>query len=452
MRLLAVTATIDRRQAARESLLRHAVLIWLVGTLVLMPVDAGGLPFNIGLADLWILMALPFVWLYFMLGSWTIVLSYIVPMWFILVSGLASTFVALEASSSLVVISKEIFLFVWFATLTAVFSRLDAKDLRLVMSVWLAVVVLHGALVVAQFLFPGIWRITSALAGRSTAFATYRPGGLFENANRAAFYQLVGYVPLLLVRPTKRLAIVLGIFLLLTVLATGSMGTAVAFALGLAVAVIAASWGGKLLLPIKMLAQLAIIVSLLGGLLYFVVGQNGRVQEHLSHILLGRVDRSSGGRFDLWQRGLEVFRDHDVLVWGIGPENFRFVDEQGKQLHNDLLAFTVERGLLGTVGLVAFAILAVSKAVQIVLIQHKHPDRAGLVVVVFLAAMVAAVVESLTHQTFHYRELWLVLALQEAALSRMTAVASQVPDSPAGQPAGHRQGFAVYPDVAGGRF
>ena len=39
--------------------------------------------------------------------------------------------------------------------------------------------------------------------------------------------------------------------------------------------------------------------------------------------------------------------------------------------------------------------------------------------VVFLAMLIATIVESLTHQVFHTRELWLVLAVQEAVLYKM---------------------------------
>jgi hypothetical protein len=40
-------------------------------------------------------------------------------------------------------------------------------------------------------------------------------------------------------------------------------------------------------------------------------------------------------------------------------------------------------------------------------------------VVVFIAALMAILVESLTHQIFHTREMWLVLALLEAVLYKM---------------------------------
>jgi hypothetical protein len=122
------------------------------------------------------------------------------------------------------------------------------------------------------------------------------------------------------------------------------------------------------------------------------------------------------------------------------------------QLHNDFLAFSVERGLLGSLGLASFAIVAVGRAISLFLINHRRPAQARLAVVVFLAAMVATLVESLTHQVFHFRELWLVLALQEAMFFKMTRPESGMGPIPLGQGEQlHRRGFAAQPRPGGAR-
>jgi O-antigen ligase len=313
-------------------------------------------------------------------------------------------------------------------------------------------VFLHGFVIVGQFLSPAFWRLTISFADRSSEFEIYRPSGLFVNANAAAFFQLLGFVPLLLASSSKRVGMLLGLLLLPTVLLTGSMGATVAFVAGLTVAILAILLSGHLILIGKIFVRLAITVSLLGGLLYFIISRNERYQEHFEHIFFGRAERSSEGRFDLWQQGIDAYLEHDVFLWGIGPENFRMVGEKGKQLHNDFLAFSVERGLIGTLGLVLFVTLAVGRAAYMVLIQTKHSDQPRLIAVVFLGAIVAAIVESLTHQIFHFRELWVVLALQEAMLFKMTTSESGVQPmarTPSGPP-GHRRGFVVQPDVTGG--
>jgi O-antigen ligase len=116
-------------------------------------------------------------------------------------------------------------------------------------------------------------------------------------------------------------------------------------------------------------------------------------------------------------------------------------------LHNDTLAFLVERGLLGLIGLGLFAVIGMSKAVQMMQIFGKDPKRVGFGVVVFLAAMIATMVESLTHQVFHTRELWLVLAVQEAVLYKLITsedgIEPVAPATPA--PSRSHPGVLVHP-------
>jgi hypothetical protein len=406
-----------------------------------------------GVVDYWISMPLPLFWLYFVRGRQIISLPYTVAMWFVLLGSLVSTFAAPAPLNGLIVILKEVYIFFWFVTLTAVFSQFNARDFRRIMLVWTGIVLLHGFLIVAQFLSPDLWRFTTALVGRSTDFDIYRPAGLFLNPNTAAFFQLVGFVPLLLANLSKKVTMILGILLFITMVSPGSMGATLAFIVGLMVAVAAILVSGGYLVPIiKIFVQLVIVISILAGLLYFAINQHEGYQTHFNKILFGRAERSSGGRFDLWQRGIDVFLDRGILLWGIGPENFRKVDGKDKQLHNDLLAFAVERGLLGTLGLVLFGTLAVSRATYMLLIYFKYPHRARLAVAVFLAVFVATLVESLTHQVFHTRQLWLALALQEAILFKMTTSESGL------EPTTHtlnelpRPGheFVVQRDVTGG--
>lgn len=417
-------------EAGESSLSRHIIMMWLLGAFVALPVRFINFPLNLELVDLCIFAALPIFWLSFILGRQTIIAnsSYAVAILIILVASLASTFAAPNPTGSLIVVLKEIYLFVWFVTMTTLLARLSDRDFRLVMFVWLAVVVLHGILILAQFIWPDLYRLTSGLGGKSVIFDHFRPSGLFMSekagsANKAAFFQLLGFVPLVLARPSKGMATVFGIVLLASILLTGSMGTTIAFTAGLLVAVVAIAALGKLVVFIRnYFVRSVIALSFLGGILFFVISNNRSYQDHFESLIVGRADRSSEGRFYLWQRGLEVLLDRNVFMWGVGPENFRVVDEQAKQLHNDLLAFGVERGLLGALGLVILGAIATSRAFYMLQMYRKCPQRTGLVVVVFLAAIVAMLVASLTHQVFHSRELWLVLASQEAMLFKMTVV------------------------------
>lgn len=408
-----------------------------MGTFALLPVQMINLPLQMDLVDAWMLAVLIIFWTGFIFGRQTLIklsAPYMVAMWLILVASLASTFAAVDRFGSGVVVLKEVYLFAGFITLATLLSGLSARNFRFVMSIWLATVVLHGMLIVAEFLFPELFRFISGSAGYSVDYETYRPSGLYisskaGNANKAAVFQLIGFVPLVLARPSRRIATVLGTLLLASILATGSMGTTSALLVGTVVAIMAiAAMGKHLVFITKLFVQSLIAVTVVGGILLFVVGNNPIYQDHFESIIVGRAEKSSEGRFTLWERGLETLQESETLVFGIGPENFRDVDVLEKQLHNDLLAFSVERGVFGVLGLVLLAGVAISRSVLLLQIGCKSPQQVGLSSVVFLGTFVAVLFVSLTHQVFHAREIWFVLATQEAMLAhyqRVPAIASQ---------------------------
>jgi hypothetical protein len=404
------------------------MIFWVVVTLMLLPVKIFELPHHVELVDCWIILGLPVVWTYLLLERQSIHLSYTTPMWVILIASLASTYAAPKPSNGIIVILKEIYLFAWFVTLIAILCRLSAANFRRVMLAWTGVAILHGALIIAQFLSPEFWRLTTHLAGGTEVYDNFRAAGLFidpekaGSANKASFFQLFGFIPLLLAGRSARLTTFLGLFLFGSMLATGSMGGLSALLVGLVFSLIAMSLVSRrhLLLVGKFFLRLTFALALL-GIAYFAVSYDPDKKDHLENIVSGRAERSSEGRFTLWERGMNELLEGNMSIWGIGPENFRVVDWLGKQLHNDLLAFTVERGLLGALGLVLFGVTALRRAIYLLLIYSKFPDYPRLEVVVFLGGIMATFFESLTHQVFHAQQLWLLLAVLEAMLIRVDA-------------------------------
>jgi O-antigen ligase/polysaccharide polymerase Wzy-like membrane protein len=415
-----------RNRVADESgLLSWAVKVWLLGTAAVLPVRFLELPGNLELVDAWVMVGLPIAGLHLLRRRETIGVAYALPLGLIAFGSLISTFGAIAPSNSFIVLLKELYIVIWFTVLIALFSRLATVDVRRFLRIWSAVVVLHGVLMIAQFLSPPLWRMTARLGGRTVTYADFRPSGLFfsegaGDANFAAVFQLMGCVPLLLVGHSKRRTIVEVAILLCSVLVTGSMGVTLACVAVVATAVLGIAilrGGARVLFPF--LVRLAVAGVCLGGVAYLVVASSPEFQNHLDRILLGRSDRSAEGRFDLWTSGLEVLIQRNTYLWGIGPENFREIYGKDKQLHNDLLAFSVERGGFAVLGLVLLFLTAVARAAQLLNVYSRSAERPRLEVVVFLAAIVGLGVVSLVHQVFHTRELWLTLALQEGMHSRM---------------------------------
>jgi len=408
--------------AGQEPLVTRLTMIWLLLTLALLPVKFAMLPHNVNLVDLWIALAMAPFWLAFLLGRQTIVSTpYLASMWLIVLGSLLSTFASPNATQSLIVLIKELFLFAWFVTITVLLSRLSWPNLRLFLLVWMLIELLHGVVIIGEFVSPAFWRAISEFGGQPVTAADYRPSGLFISSaagdyNKAAFFQILGFVPLLLAGLSKRVTLAVGLVLFCSILATGSMGATVAFACGLVVGVTAlAVFSNDLALLVRTVAQLVCGAAVLGSLLLFAIDKSQ--ERHLESIIVGRVDKSAGSRFDLWSRGLGVaFARDKPLIAGIGPQNFREVDGRSNQLHNDMLAFFVERGPLGVFGLLTLAGFAFWRAISLVQISSTDGRNFGLTSIVFLATLVAVLVESLTHQIFHARELWLVLAVQEAFL------------------------------------
>lgn len=407
---------------------KRLIVLWLMGITALLPVKILNLPHNIELIDILALMGIALVLLDFNIRRpYVVSMSYIIPIWLVSFSSVISSLASPAPIRGLLVLSKELYLFIWFGLVTVFLFRINAVEFRKVLRFWSWVVVCHGLLMILQFFSPPVWAFTNSLGGNSANLENYRAAGLFicdaaGCANKAAFFQLMGFVPLMLSGYSKRKTTVMGLFLFMSLMSTGSMGATIAFTSGLIVAMLTVAFlKNNLRLVVKYFFRFVVVVALLGGIFTIIASQNETYQKHFEKIIVGRFDKSSNGRFGLWQRGLTVLLDHNILLWGVGPENFRVVDaaQTDNQLHNDTLAFFVERGLIGLLGLVLFPIIALSKTARILQIYKMDSKRGRLELVVFVAVIVTTIVESLTHQVFHARELWLVLAVQDAVLYKM---------------------------------
>jgi O-antigen ligase len=130
-------------------------------------------------------------------------------------------------------------------------------------------------------------------------------------------------------------------------------------------------------------------------------------------VLTGRSGYSAEGRFAIWSNATDLLLG-DAPVTGLGPDVYRQLT--GVELHNDFLSFAVERGPLGLLALLAFGVVAFARSLRL---AHTARDRGMPSALVFPAALVGMATVALTHEIFHQRPLWVVLALQEALIWRL---------------------------------
>ncbi len=401
------------------SALKFIVVTYLVGMVVLSVEQFLALPQNLTSGDFWNVIFLPLCWWYLIRSRQAIRFPFALGMWLILLGSFLATFFSSNPLTSIIFITKEIYLYVWFVTVTALFISLEPGLVRRVLLVWTTVVVIHGVLLVAEFVSPNFYRFVIAVLGRiGNVDSRYvgRVAGIFENPVWAALFQLMGFVPLLLVGLRRELSLLLGMVLLLSILVTASLGAlssllgASVFAVFLLLLI-----GGHL----KSLFWLAAVLTLAAGLFLFTLSLLPDVKARLVHLTTDRAAHSAGDRLGLWgPGGAALFSTKSIL--GLGPDNYRdFVEN--KTLHNDFLQFGVERGVIGLLGLVLLAGEALNSAVKILLNQIKSRDKARPSGVVFLAMLFAVLLEANAHQIFHFRTVWLGLAILEATFFRMTS-------------------------------
>lgn len=392
----------------------------VVGMFILLPVQFVELPLNLMPVDVWNVFALPVIWMYLARKRDPLRAPYIAAMWLIALGSFIGMFMARDIVASLIVLCKEVYLYVWFLTIALLLAHMEQDGLRLVFLTWGVAALVHGVLIIVQFLSPEAWRAMLLATVRYGSIDVDRPAGLFNNANGAAIYQLMGYVPILLLGWSRPACLTLGLLLLLSIVGTGSLGAVLGGSIGLLVAFAAgAAVERKAGYLLRTLASLVVAAAILVGLGYMVVGLSPDLQGRVEMLFYGRAEGSAAGRFSLWEAGIQAL-GAELPLWGIGPDNFRDPVTR-KTLHNDLLAFMLERGVIGTLGLVLFGALAVLRAGGLLVTHKRLHGSVAPTIVVFLAVVTAGLVESQFHQVFHERAFWLVLAVQEATRSRLAA-------------------------------
>jgi O-antigen ligase len=137
-------------------------------------------------------------------------------------------------------------------------------------------------------------------------------------------------------------------------------------------------------------------------------GQNGALKDNV-----GRLGNSVSTRVTIWSSALKGGFDHSALGVGVGEAQTIQVDNQalGKSLHNDLLAFLLERGIVGLAALILLMAIIVRWSMRLMRAGPTRIDGRLWNLQALGAGVVANIAISFTHESYHFRHVWLLFAL-----------------------------------------
>jgi hypothetical protein len=279
--------------------------------------------------------------------------------------------------------------------------NLDASVLQFIRDLYAYAV--FFAVLVWLILKPDTWKAMAKgvfVIGAICALVVFmqgelRPSGTFRNPNYAGHFLSLAVILLIGVRSSLgRYWLLLVPLLVAGVLRTASFGGVVMLGGGLFVLV----WvSAPRLRPGARFIVRALLVAVVAFVAFSGVVDSALQSREATRTGLGenRFEKSSTGRLQRYGIGLQLAAEHP---FGIGPGGALYEDAAlgDHELHNDPLAYLVERSALGFLGLVGF----------VVTLWRRMP-RGGVARTMLGIVMVG----SLVRETLNYRHVWIMLAL-----------------------------------------
>lgn len=222
-----------------------------------------------------------------------------------------------------------------------------------------------------------------------------RADATFPNPNVAGHFlatSLIALLTLPMPRPLRLLAVPL---VVLGLLRTSSFGALAQVGAGIALLLAVRTRPWRRAHRHGMVVATAAAVVVLVGVVLALPSLLPEQNSDRSGLSTQRLDRSADGRFHAWEEGLDLVLEHPLGV-GAGSTGGLELLTGEQELHNEPLAYLVERGVIGLAGFVALAVA----------LWRLAPPGGGA-----RALLVGFGLSSLVRETSHYRHLWLVLAL-----------------------------------------
>ncbi len=321
----------------------------------------------------------------------------------------------------------DVYLYVFFVAAVNDL-RHDRRALGVVLATWTVTALAWAALangITFHFLPDSLARLIL-----SNSRALNRASATADNPNLAASYFLVSlFVLAASPRPRKRwLRWLAGAWLILAIYSTGSVAGLVGLFVGVGAVLgsfLVRRAGSTARQTQVVVALMIIALAFAGGAIVrtvvtrSVLGDVATIsaeqkQGGVFQNSLGRSNRSLNGRLTLWTQGLQKSSGRGNELFGVGAGEAKYTVDY-KSLHNDILAYLVERGIIALFGLAMLYWLVFRQATRV--LGPRGPD--GLHALG--AAVFANFAFSMTHQTLHFRHVWLLFALIWAATSLRSA-------------------------------
>lgn len=377
--------------------------------LLLMPVVSLQGPAHTTLMDAVSVVFLAWFWCHVLLRREQVSVPLWVPFWLILLGSCFGLYAAPEPKRALLEITKELYAYLWFISLAHFIAR--RCRIPTVTATWVIISSIIALLMSLDY-------HTQAFGGFFSD--KHRAAGTFENPNMGGSYLVMAFFLAWALVGSGRRAFCLAMPLALAgCLATASNGTAMSLAVGsVATGACYAARRFKQFVGVGCLA--AALAAVCMGFNYEQL-----VRSSMDQLSQGKRDQIGGTamegaseRLPLWLDAAESLRRAPM---GVGPANF---NRQGGSVsgdfhaaHNTYVGMVVERGLLGLAGWCAILV-----GVGAVLGRLRRAARRGvclLAVEPLYGALGAIIAHSLTMEMFHFRHLWMFMAIVFAAATQL---------------------------------
>jgi len=383
---------------------------WLiVFMLFLLPLERWVFPLNIKVADFSLVVLTLYGFIVALLANKRIYFPLFWPMWCVIMGSLVATLIGLGHIKSIIALIQEIYLFFWFVALTNILIDQSKPTLNGLMKIWSliasleAMAVIMGALGIVAFFY------TDPTGRIISAGGFHRGTGTFANPNAAAAYLAISFFVLLGTSWPTWVRFFLGLLMVAGMFASGSVGAMGSTAISFSILVIFNStlkhpgksifWGAFFCFITASIIMLFLTVNF-QPLISTWGGKN--VSDGLLSLTLGRFEGSLESRTDLIRDIWPVYRRH---IFGIGPNASSTILGT---LHNDYVAFLVERGPLGLLGWLWIVLATVFTPFRSAV---RQPDlSARWMIMVLGAGFLAIAINALSHEVSHFRQVWVLMA------------------------------------------